>query len=196
MGCEPKPQRRIRKNQKCKPIEKKNCILRRFAMLSDKMLNSLNEQITLEHYSANLYLAMSSWCSYKGYDASASFLFKHSEEEMEHMKKLFRYVCETGGAATISEIKKPTATFESLADLFQQTLAHEKMVTRAINNLAHVAITEQDYSTFNFLQWYVAEQHEEERLFQTVLNKIEIIGVTGKGIFLIDQEIGKLEEKG
>jgi ferritin len=161
-------------------------------MLSDKVLNKLNEQITLEHYSANQYLAMSSWCSFKGYDASADFLFKHCEEEMAHMKKLFRYVCETGGLAEVREIRKPIAEFESLVDVFQKTFAHEKLVTRAINDLAHVAFTESDYSTFNFLQWYVAEQHEEERLFQTVLNKIEVIGTTGKGIFLIDQEIGKL----
>ena len=161
-------------------------------MLSDKMMNSLNEQIALEHYSANLYLAMSSWCSFKGYDASADFLYKHSEEEMEHMKKLFRYICETGGLAEVREIEKPTAEFDSLVDVFQKTFEHEKLVTKAINNLAHVAITEGDYSTFNFLQWYVAEQHEEERLFQAVLNKIEVIGPAGKGIFLIDQEIGKL----
>jgi ferritin len=161
-------------------------------MLNEKMLASLNQQITLEHFSANLYLAMSAWCSFKGYDASASFLYKHSEEEMEHMKKLFRYVCEAGNWAKVGEIKQPAAEFESLVDVFQKTFEHEQLVTRAINDLAHVAMSERDYSTFNFLQWYVAEQHEEERLFQTVLNKIEVIGVAGKGIFLIDQEIGKL----
>jgi ferritin len=77
-------------------------------------------------------------------------------------------------------------------DVFKKTFDHEKLVTKAIIDLAHGAISEQDYSTFNFLQWYVAEQHEEEWLFQSILNKIEVIGTDGKGLFFIDQEIRKL----
>ena len=58
--------------------------------------------------------------------------------------------------------------------------------------LAHTAFEEKDYSTFNFLQWYVAEQHEEEKLFNTILDKIRIIGTEGRGLYHFDQEIAKL----
>ena len=163
-------------------------------MLSDKMLAQLNKQTNLEHYSANLYLAMSSWCSFKGYEGAAAFLYKHSQEEMEHMKKLFNYIRKTGGKGSIGTIESPPSDYESIVDVFKKTLEHEKLVTKAINNLAQVAMEEQDYSTFNFLQWYVSEQHEEEWLFQSIVNKIEIIGVEGKGIFLIDQELAKLSK--
>jgi ferritin len=135
---------------------------------------------------------MSAWCSFKGYDGAAAFLLKHSEEEMGHMKKLFAYVNETGAQAVVGGIEAPPRDYASLAEVIQKTFEHEKLVTRTINDLAHAALEEQDYSTFQFLQWYVAEQHEEEHLFQTILNKIEMIGTEGRGLFFIDQEIGRL----
>jgi ferritin len=137
---------------------------------------------------------MSSWCSSKGYDGAAAFLHKHSEEEMEHMKKLFQYVSETGGSAEVGEIKAPPKEYESLVDVFKKTFDHEKLVTKAINDLTHGAISEQDYSTFNFLQWYVAEQHEEEWLFQSILNKIEVIGTDG-GFSLSTRKSGSWHPK-
>ncbi|WP_373691356.1 ferritin-like domain-containing protein [Endozoicomonas sp. YOMI1] len=79
-----------------------------------------------------------------------------------------------------------------MRDVFLATYEHERTVTQKINALAHTAFTEQDYSTFNFLQWYVAEQHEEEKLFKSILDKIDLIGMENKGLYYIDQEVGKL----
>ena len=73
-------------------------------MLSDKMLKALNEQITLEFYSSNLYLQMSSWCEFNALDGCAKFLKAHAAEEMEHMQRLFTYVNETGGLAIVGQI--------------------------------------------------------------------------------------------
>lgn len=108
------------------------------------------------------------------------------------MKRLFTYVNETGGMARIGAIEAPIEEFDSIKDLFNKVYEHECLITREVNGLAHAAFTNQDYSTFNFLQWYVAEQHEEEKLFKGILDKIEIIGEDGKGLFFIDKEIGQL----
>jgi len=161
-------------------------------MLKQAMIDRLNEQINLEFYSSNLYLQMSAWAEYKGYEGCAAFLQKHADEEMEHMKRLFTYVNETGAQAMIGSIEAPPAEFESIKDLFEKVFEHECLITQKINDLAHTAFTAQDYSTFSFLQWYVAEQHEEEKLFKGILDKIEIIGEDGKGLFFIDKEIGKM----
>lgn len=56
-------------------------------------------------------------------------------------------------------------------------------------------IAEKDYSTFNFLQWYVSEQHEEEHLFRSILDLMEIVGLDGRGLYLVDKEIGKMSQK-
>ncbi|WP_330927146.1 non-heme ferritin [Candidatus Sororendozoicomonas aggregata] len=161
-------------------------------MLTQKMQDKLNEQINLEFYSSNLYLQMASWCEAQSLDGCNQFLRGHAQEEMQHMQKLFNYVNETGAMAKIGTIAAPPHDFESIKDVFQQTYKHECLVTTKINELAHTAFTEKDYSTFNFLQWYVAEQHEEEKIFKSTLDKIEIIGLEQKGLYYIDQEIAKL----
>ncbi|WP_432473569.1 non-heme ferritin [Amphritea sp. HPY] len=161
-------------------------------MLSNSMLERLNCQINLEFFSSNMYLQMSAWAESKGFEGCARFLSLHADEEMQHMKRLFTYVNETGGMARIGAIEAPIEEFASIKDLFDKVYEHECLITREINALAHAAFTNQDYSTFNFLQWYVAEQHEEEKLFKGILDKIEIIGEDGKGLFFIDKEIGQL----
>ena len=164
-------------------------------MLNQAMLDRLNEQINLEFYSSNLYLQMSAWCDYKGYEGCANFLRGHAQEEMDHMQRLFTYVNETGALAKLGTIEAPPTEFESLKAVFESTLEHEVTVTKSINDLAHTAFQERDYSTFNFLQWYVAEQHEEETLFRGILDKFEIMGDEGSALFMIDREIAGMAAK-
>lgn len=158
-------------------------------MLTNDMINKLNEQLNLEFYSANLYLQMSAWCSDKGYEGAAAFLKAHSQEEMEHMQRLFDYLSDTGALPLLGQIAAPPANFISIADVFTQTYKHEQLITGEINKLAHLAMTTQDYSTFNFLQWYVSEQHEEEKLFKSVLDKLDMVGESGKSLFLLDKDL-------
>ncbi len=161
-------------------------------MLSNSMLDRLNTQINLEFYSSNIYLQMSAWADHNGLEGTAAFLKEHAAEEMQHMQKLFDYVLETGGMPVLGAIDKPQTKFNSLREVFEITLAHEKEITKAINDLVALAFETKDFSTFNFLQWYVAEQHEEENLFQTVLDKINLLGDDPKNLFFIDREIAKL----
>ncbi|WP_294925406.1 non-heme ferritin [Sulfuricurvum sp.] len=159
------------------------------------MLKLLNEQIALEDYSANLYLAMSSWCRHQKLSGSANFLECHSDDEHAHMRKLFTYVNETGAMARMSALAEPPCEFDSIKDVFEKTLQHEKLVTSKINALVEACLEEKDYSTFNFLQWYVAEQHEEEHLFRSILDLIDIVGLDGRGLYMVDKEIGKMSQK-
>lgn len=161
-------------------------------MLKPEMVDSLNQQINLEFYSSNLYLQMSAWCEDQGFEGCAQFLKKHADEEMEHMNRLFTYVSDSGAMPLIGAIDAPPSTFESLAEVFSQTYEHEKVVTSAINKLAHTAFTTQDYSTFSFLQWYVAEQHEEEKLFKGIIDKINLVGNDGKALFFIDKDLAEM----
>ncbi len=161
-------------------------------MLKPNILKLLNDQIALEDYSANLYLAMSSWCDSQKLTGSAKFLEMHSDEEHAHMRKLFKYVNETGAMAKVSAVEEPPSEYGSIKELFNMIFEHEQFITSKINELVDACLSEKDYSTFNFLQWYVAEQHEEEHLFRGILDMIDIVGVDGRGLFLIDKEIGKI----
>ena len=165
-------------------------------MLKPEMVQKLNQQLNLEFYSSNLYLQMSAWCEEKGFAGAAEFLRKHANEEIDHMNRLFTYVSETGALPIIGAIEAPPHQFETLGQLFELTYEHECLITARINSLAHEAFTGQDYSTFNFLQWYVAEQHEEEKLFNGIIDKIKLVGEDGKALFWIDKDLAELAKTG
>ncbi|MFP1725073.1 non-heme ferritin [Lonsdalea quercina] len=161
-------------------------------MLKKEMIQKLNEQLNLEFYSANLYLQMSAWCGNKGFEGASAFLKSHSQEEMEHMQRLFDYLDDTGSMPVLGAIEAPPVEFDSLTDIFKLTFEHEQLITGKINELAHAAMTLQDYSTFNFLQWYVAEQHEEEKLFNSILDKLAMVSTSEGGLFFIDQDLKRM----
>jgi len=158
---------------------------------SKKVEKLLNEQIEVESSSSYTYLAMASWCEANGMEGSASFFYKQSDEERVHMLKLFKYINEKGGHAVTPPIGKTRQEYKNIIEVVQTFYDHEKRVSEAVNKLVYIANQEKDYTTLNFLQWYVQEQHEEETLARTLLDKIKLIGLEANGLYLIDQEIGK-----
>lgn len=162
-------------------------------MLSEKVKNALNAQIQKEANASHLYLSMASWCDKEGLPGSAQFLYDHAEEERSHMLRLFKYLNDSGSHAVMSEVPKPEENFSSLNEVFEKVFAHELSITKSINELVDLCLTIKDYSTFNFLQWYVAEQHEEEHLFQSILDKIKLLGDSEKRLFWLDREIGQMK---
>ena len=162
-------------------------------MLSANVIKLLNDQMNLEFYSSNLYLQMSAWCEQQGFEGAAKFLSAHAAEEMQHMRKLFTYLNETGSLAIISAIDAPSHEYKSLKDVIEITYKHEKLITSKINELVGKTFEEKDYSAFNFLQWYVAEQHEEEKLFSSIIDKFNLVGEDGKALFFIDRDLATLE---
>ena len=162
-------------------------------MLSQAIVDKLNEQLNLEFYSSNLYLQMSAWCAQQGFEGAAKFLFEHAGEEMMHMHKLFAYLNDTGGMALIGQIDAPQHEFATLQQVFEVTYQHEQHITRKINELVAVTFEQKDFSAFNFLQWYVAEQHEEEKLFKSVLDKLSLAGKSGEGLYFMDKELSTLD---
>lgn len=162
-------------------------------MASKKMIKKLNDQLNKEFYSSNLYLQMSAWCASKGLEGSASFLKIHADEEMQHMLKFFTYINELGGLAVIGQISAPPLEFNNLGNLMEEVLKHEKLVTKSIHDLTDAAWTEKDHATYNFLQWFVSEQHEEETLFNSILDKLNLVGKDNRqGLFFIDRELGQM----
>lgn len=158
-------------------------------MLSEKIQNALNEQIKLEGNSSNVYLAMAVWAERAGFPGVANFLYLHSEEERLHMLKLVKFINERNSDPIIPFFDQPKIKFINLDELFQLVLNHEIKVTRSINKLVNLSLEEKDYSTHNFLQWYVSEQIEEEHLSRSILEKLNLIGSDKVGLYLFDRDI-------
>lgn len=161
-------------------------------MVTSKIEKALNKQIALEAQSSQFYLAMASWAENAGLNGTAEFLYKHSDEERMHMLKLVRFVNERGGKAVIPALEKPPVKFSSLKAIFQTLLDHEVKVSAEINNVVDVCLKEKDYTTHNFMQWYVAEQMEEEALARTIMDKLNMIGDDKGGLYLFDRDIETL----
>ena len=161
-------------------------------MVSKTVEKELNNQIKLEAESSQTYLAMASWAENEGYNGIVNFLYKHSDEERQHMLKLIRFVNDRDGNAEIPALPKPKAKYKSVRELFQSLLDHEKMVTQNISRLVAVCLEERDYTTHNFLQWYVSEQIEEETLAKMIMDKLNLIGDDKGGLYLFDRDIDSL----
>ena len=161
-------------------------------MINKTIEEALNKQITVEAESSQVYLAMAAWAEVKGLEGVAEFMYAHSDEERMHMLKMVKFVNERGGHAKIAALKAPPVSFGSFKEMFQTLLDHEIMVSNCINELVHISLQEKDYATHNFLQWYVAEQMEEEALARTVLDKINLIGDDKGGLYLFDNDVKQL----
>ncbi len=158
-------------------------------MISPKIATSLNQQVQLEAESSQIYLAMASWAEVEGYNGIADFLFKHSDEERIHMLKLIKFINERGGHGIIPALPQPAQKYKGIRPLFEQVLNHEIHVSEEINKLVDICLKEKDYTTHNFLQWYVSEQIEEERLARKLNEKLEMIGQDKSGLYLFDRDI-------
>ena len=155
-------------------------------MFTKTVEKALNEQIEAEMASSQYYLAMASWAETKGFNGVADFLYGQSDEERGHMLKLVKYINERGGQALVPAIKAQPKSFKSLTYVFEQLLAHEIEVSLLINELVAICMDERDFTTQNFLQWYVSEQIEEEALARTIMDKLRLIGNDKGGLYLFD----------
>lgn len=161
-------------------------------MLSKKIESALNKQVELEGNSSQYYLAMASWAETQGMDGVAQFLYGHADEERMHMIKLIKFINERGGHGIVPPTTEPPKTFKSVQAAFELVLSHEIKVSNEINKLVETCLKERDYTTHNFLQWYVSEQIEEEALARKVLDKLKLIGGEKGGLYLFDRDLQAL----
>lgn len=158
-------------------------------MISKRVEDAINKQIRNEEHSSRIYMAMASWCETKGYRGAAAFLYKQSDEERMHQLKFVKFLNDRGGYAQLQALDLPNPNFTSILEIFQAVLHHEEMVTAAINEIYAITIEEKDYTTGNFLQWFITEQIEEESTAHTILDKINLVGDDKAGMFHIDKEL-------
>jgi ferritin len=163
-------------------------------MLPKKVEEILNEQILREDYSSQLYLSMASWAENLGFEGVSGWLYAQAEEERIHMIKLVRYVNDRDGVALIPGIKTPPKDFGDIFVMFDQVFAHEKFISGSINEIVAVCIAENDYTTQNWIQWFVNEQIEEEASVKGILDKLKLVGKNN--LYFFDRDILSLRGGG
>jgi len=158
-------------------------------VLSEKLTSALSEQVNAEYYSAYIYLSMSATADGMGLKGAANWLFAQAQEEMAHGTNIYEYILERGASPTFEAIEKPPTSFASINEIFEMVLEHEQKVTKSINNIATLAMKENDHACYQFMMWYVNEQVEEEASANEILDKLRLIG-DNKGLLLgLDNEL-------
>ena len=156
-------------------------------MLNKNIEKILNKQVNREAYSAHLYLSMASWSEKNGYAGIAKWMYAQAEEEWMHMLKFINYINDRGGHAIISAIDKPPVEHGDVKETFEAVLAHEQKVSGWINDIVAITIEEKDYTTNNWIQWFVTEQIEEEASVNEILDKINML--RGENMYMFDRDI-------
>ncbi len=162
--------------------------------LSKAMQDAVNAQIQKEYYSSYLYLAMSASLEANNLPGAAKWTRIQSQEELTHALKLFDHVVDRGGRVTLAAIQQPPTEYGSALHLFEQVLEHEQRVTASIHALYALAVKEQDYAAQVMLQWFVAEQVEEEKNATQVVEQLKAVGESKTSLMLLDRHLGKRGE--
>ena len=160
-------------------------------MLKDSIQKAINDQINAELYSSYIYLSMSGYLESKNFKGMAHWFRIQAQEELTHVVKLIDYMNDRDGKVVLGVVDAPPTEWESPLAAFSNALAHERTVTERINDLVTLAGNEGDRLTENFLQWFVAEQVEEEATASEIVGQLELVGDNGSGLFMIDRELGQ-----
>ncbi|RLE29232.1 ferritin [Candidatus Acetothermia bacterium] len=159
-------------------------------MIGKRMEEALNAQINEELFSGYLYLSMAAYFHSQGLEGMARWMELQAKEELEHALKIFRHLVERGGRVSLKALEEPQGEWESPLAAFQAAYQHERHITGKIHELVELAQAEKDHAAFQMLQWFVAEQVEEEDQTNKVVELLERVGPDGRGILMIDQRLG------
>ena len=158
-------------------------------MITAKLQQAINDQITAELWSSNLYLQMSYFLKHQGWDGYSSWLKKHSLEEREHATRMADYMTDRGGIVKLQMIDVVPEGWGSVLEIFEHSLSHEKLVSKMIDTIVTLSREEHDYATENFFRTFVDEQVEEEALFGDIVDKLRKAGESS-GLFVVDHDLG------
>ena len=158
------------------------------------MAASLNAQMTKEAHASQIYISYACWAAAQGYGGVANFLFRHAQEERNHMIKFLEYILERGAEVVVEAIPAPGSNPKSINDCFEKVFAQEVDNTTAIYKIVKQSFNEEDWATWHFMQWFVKEQTEEETLAMSLLDKMKVAGgeqADRGALYEIDRELQK-----
>src|SRR5689334_16915103 len=157
-------------------------------LISQKLNDELNNQVALEFFADNQYLAMSIYFEGRSLSHLAGFFRKQAAEERMHGLKIIRHILDAGGSAVVPAVDQPQAKFSSVEEVAKLFLEQEQSVTRNFYSMFEHALAEKDYVTHIFLQWFVNEQLEEESSAGKLLQLVKTAGEAN--ILQLDMLVG------
>ena len=147
--------------------------------MTERLQKALNEQITAELWSANLYLSMSFFLRREGYDGFAHWMQVQAQEETSHATQIAQYMISRQAIPKIDKIDVVPQNWGNAREVFEDAYKHECHVSKLIDLLVKVASEEKDNATQDFLWGFVREQVEEETQTLDIVDKMKRTGEAG-----------------
>jgi bacterioferritin B len=130
-------------------------------MPAEAFVAKLNEQIGNEFAAHQQYVACAVYFDGETLPQLAGFFYRQAMEERDHAMMMVQYLIDTDAPVRIPGVPAPETSFADVTAPIELALAQEKRVSDQINALAAVARAEHDYSSEQFMQWFIKEQVEE-----------------------------------
>jgi len=159
-------------------------------MLKPEIEAALNDQLNQEQSASHEYLAMAAYFDARNLNGFAAYMKKQSDEERTHALKIFNHICDRGGRPLLRALKAPKADFDSPRQVFEAAWNREKENTRSIHELFKLAMSLDDYATETMLQWFIAEQVEEEAWCEEAVDLLTMAGENPSALLMLDQKYG------
>lgn len=157
--------------------------------MNDKVAALLRDQVNKEFYSAYLYLAFSNYYHEVSLDGFGHWFELQAREEQEHAMKILKYLQDNHERVTLEAIAAPDVSFSDHKAPLVAALKHEQYVTSLIHAIVREARACDDFRTCQFLEWFVAEQGEEEKNTGDLIAKFDLFGTDAKGLYLLNAEL-------
>lgn len=158
-------------------------------MIKQKVQDEVNDQIQAEFQSGWLYLAFAAWFEEHDLDGFGNWMRIQWQEEQEHGMKFYDHILQRGGEVELKDLEKPEVEAESVVDVFEAVLSHEKYITKRIHELYDLAREEGDYPLQTLLNWFIDEQVEEEEMAESILERLKMIKDDSAALYMMDQEL-------
>ena len=133
----------------------------------------LNEQIAHEFAAHQQYVACAVYYDAETLPQLARFFYRQALEERDHAMMMVQYLIDADERAVVPGVAAPQVDFDDIVAPVALALAQEKRVTEQINALAGLARQEGDYSSEQFMQWFIKEQIEEVATMSDLLRVVE-----------------------
>lgn len=157
--------------------------------MNQTMIDLMNKQINREIFSAYLYLDMANYYIEENLNGFANWFQIQEKEERDHAMLFVQYLQDNEAKVILEDIKAPGAEYSSIKEPLEMAYAHEKAITKAIHAIYDQAMQDKDFRTMQYLNWFIKEQNEEEKIVKDICNKLSLLGSKKQGIYILNNEL-------
>ena len=162
-------------------------------MISERLKTMLNEQVGHELAAHNYYLGMAAYFGLENHDKWAEIFHAQSLEEREHALKIVKFLVDVGAQEEIPSLPPAKVRYGSALDVVKAALENEQKVTAQFQAMAKAALEENDFTSFQFLQWFIEEQVEEESTMERYVDLLSSEREVFKAEMIVS-ELGEHDE--